>query len=302
MSASPQYKFFVCILLITNVLGCFSARAQADLDSNFNIQAYTPSVLLREEQWELKVFLNLYTQTQFFEGTEQTDLNERQNFLTVINQLTLGIAPRVNVGLEMWINATHLDEKDSSPLKTYAFSNGERSRTALSYFGPRLRIAPVRKWERFSIQSTFLFPVGDQLSGNEEKPDVFVADDRYVWINQFLYDQALGSQFQVFTQLGIWWTINRDADNPRNFRRLDLPLSVFLSYFPSDRWTIFVQNEFWSRLNQNESFSYFMQPGVGVKFQLIPGMIELESSYTNFVLGKNEGAGSTFNIGARLIR
>lgn len=303
MSKVRLYLKFSLLLGLINIISPSISPAQVSSpsDSSINIQNFTPSVLLRPEQWEVKVFSNLYTQTRFFQGTEAQDLNSRQSFLTLTNQVMTGISPRLNIGLEFWINATLLDEEDASPFKTYAFPNDEQSRVALSYFGPKIKIAPIKSLERFAIQSTFLFPIGEQLSGNDEKPDVFVADDRYLWINQFFFDRPLGAKWQLFTQLATWITFHRNADNPRNFRRLDLPISVFVSFFPSPRWTLFVSNEFWPRFNQNQSFTYFMQPGLGLKFQILPGLLEAESSYTNFILGKDEGAGSTFNIGLRLI-
>ena len=49
--------------------------------------------------------------------------------------------------------------------------------------------------------------------------------------------------------------------------------------------------------------SYFIQSGLGGKYQLIPGRLELEALYTNFWIGSDqEGAGQTFNFGVRVIR
>ncbi|NJL11964.1 MAG: hypothetical protein HC913_02455 [Microscillaceae bacterium] len=275
--------------------------AQEDEES-VNIQAYTPSVLLRPGQWEFKHFNNLYTQTKFFSGTERVSAGQRQSFLTSINQFFIGVHPKFNLGLEVWLNSTRYDSENSSAFKTYTFADNPNHRTALSYLGPKIKFAPFRNFERFSIQSTFLFPIANNLTGNEEKPGIFVADDRYLWINQFFVDWNLGEKFQVFAQVSTWLSLDRYPSDASNFRRFDLPLTAFLSYFPSPRWTIYLQQEFWNRFNQNDTFSYFYQPGLGLKFQAVPGLLELEGSYTNFLLGKNEGAGQTFNVGIRLIR
>ncbi|MEQ9008785.1 MAG: hypothetical protein RLP12_12920, partial [Ekhidna sp.] len=49
-------------------------------------------------------------------------------------------------------------------------------------------------------------------------------------------------------------------------------------------------------------FSYFIQSGIGLKYQLVPNLIELEGLYTNFWNGsEGEGAGETINLGIRLI-
>lgn len=291
-------KFSLLFFFIWNCSNLSWAQGE---EPGLNIQNYTPSVLLQEEQIEFKNFNNLYTQTQFFQGTNRVDADERQTFLTSINQIMTGIAPRVNVGFEFWINSARFDQPESSALKLFSFENNARARTVLSYFGPKLKIAPIPNWDRFAIQSTFLFPIAEDLSGSEENPNLFVANDRYLWITQFFWDKPLGARFQLFNQIATWYTLNRFSDRP-DFRKIDVPISVFLSYFPSERWTVFISQEFWSRFNRNNTFTYFYQPGIGIKFQVIPGQLELEGSYTNFILGQDEGAGNTFNIGVRLIR
>ena len=48
--------------------------------------------------------------------------------------------------------------------------------------------------------------------------------------------------------------------------------------------------------------NWFVQSGVGLKYQLVPGLIETELLYTNFWLGSvGNGAGQTFNLGVRVI-
>ena len=56
-------------------------------------------------------------------------------------------------------------------------------------------------------------------------------------------------------------------------------------------------------LFQEAFFAYFVQSGLGGKYQLIPGLMELELLYTNFWAGsEGEGAGQTYNLGIRFIQ
>jgi hypothetical protein len=59
--------------------------------------------------------------------------------------------------------------------------------------------------------------------------------------------------------------------------------------------------------DQGQSFeafnNYFVQSGLGAKYQLMPQFVELELLYTSFWAGsEGAGAGNTFNLGIRLIR
>ena len=64
---------------------------------------------------------------------------------------------------------------------------------------------------------------------------------------------------------------------------------------------LYLQNQFWPSIGSEGLPSYFVQEGLGVKYQLFKG-VELESSYTMFVIGKDTGAGQTFNLGVRILR
>ena len=67
--------------------------------------------------------------------------------------------------------------------------------------------------------------------------------------------------------------------------------SLFLSYFPNTRWTVYAMTEYFpthynATSQKGEAFySYFIQSGLGLKYQLIPNFIELEGVCTNFWMG-----------------
>jgi len=78
------------------------------------------------------------------------------------------------------------------------------------------------------------------------------------------------------------------------------PLDVFISYFVTHKFTIYIQNQIWPNIGNSGVNSYFVQEGLGIKYQLFDGF-ELEGLHTNFVYGKSAGAGQTFNIGIRFL-
>jgi hypothetical protein len=85
-------------------------------------------------------------------------------------------------------------------------------------------------------------------------------------------------------------------------------MSAFLSYFPSDKSTVYIMLQYSPRfgLNKNEKVSGFnvqgdfAQTGIGFKYQ-ISSKIGLEVLYSNFFTSANQGAGNTFNFGIRYI-
>ncbi len=276
---------------------CFTISAQAQE----NLQSYTPSILFDKGDWEFKSFQNLYTQTQSFgeRALEKEDIpSGRQTYFTSINQFLIGLNSQLNVGLDVWIKHVNYEEM------------GLNNRTAISGFGPKIKIAPFKNLERLSIQSTLLFPLAKSLEAplpNDGGPFPFLETDKTLWLTQFYYDQPINEQLQLFFQQAFWANFVRDSFRENNF--LQTQSSVFLSYFPTSRWTVYGMTEYFPTHynNQKQSFeafnSYFVQSGVGAKFQLLPNLLELELLYTNFWAGsEEEGAGSTYNLGIRLIR
>jgi hypothetical protein len=205
------------------------------------------------------------------------------------------------VGVDLWVKSVLYDNKEDSPLELFEFASTPQSRTELSTIGPRIRVNPVKEWEHFAINSTFLIPIASDQNGSESGgQEAWLAQDAYIWLSQIYYDQALGNKFQVFFQLAPWYTIQKPGENAEN--KLEIPFDIFLSYFPTKRLSFYMQQEYWPTFNvKGDLASYFFQGGLGAKFQVIPGFFELECSYTNFYYGMNSGAGQTFNLGIRLL-
>lgn len=275
-----------------------------------NLQAYTPSILFSKGDFEFKSFQNLYTQNRSFESAaSKSEKGDRQIFFTSINQFLYGLNSQVNVGFDFWINHTSLP-LSNAPNTNPDLINGDRvSQTGLSLIGPKIKIAPFKSLKRLSIQSSYLFSAtGDQenRSADSERPFFFFANDRSIWLTQFFYDLPVSDKFQLFFQQAFWYSNVRDSFRENNY--LQTQSSVFFSYFADSRWTIYGMTEYFpthynDAEQKSEAFNnWFVQSGLGLKYQLIPGLIELETLYTNFWLGSiGGGAGQTFNFGIRLI-
>ncbi|MBL4667976.1 MAG: hypothetical protein JKY30_01775 [Flavobacteriales bacterium] len=282
-----QIVFFFWLLTVT-VSG----------QENKNVQDYTPSLLISKGQTEFKLFNSLYTQNQFFnaEGTK-LDAGGRSNFFTSIMEYNYGVSSKVTLGGEIWFRSVANGVSNSSPTKVLAFTNSSQSRTGINLAGIKIKFNPIKKWEKFSVQSGLMLSViSDPQSENLDRP--FLDNNRHLWITKLLYDKKISEKFQVFTQFAAWVSIDKELDDEN--MGLATPLDVFISYFPSKKITIYLQNQFWPSLGGEGVSSYFVQEGLGLKYQLAKG-IELETSYTLFVVGKDTGAGQTFNLGVRIL-
>ncbi len=279
------------------VIAVFMLAIVAGAHAQSSLQTYTPSKLLGKGQFEAKIFNNLYYQNKAFnsEGKKEETMVGNEYYFTMLNQFLYGVNDKVNIGADLWVK--HVNKPMSE----------KESRTAVSGFGPKIKIAPFDGIKGFSIQSTFLFPIAtDQEGRNEQQNKDFLAFDRHLWINQFFYDADLSDKLQIFVQMSLWYSIVRESFVENNF--LETPVSGFLSYFPNDKWTLYAMTEYWPthynyNTQQAAAFNqYFVQSGLGVKNQLIKGKLELELLYTNFWKGsQGQGAGSTINLGFRII-
>jgi len=279
-------RFFLVLLVLV---------AQVAVGQN-NLQNYTPSILFNQGDWEYKTFQNLYTQTQEFDNNgNKSDIGRRETFFTSINQFLYGLNDQINVGLDVWVKSSNNDADDFD------------GTTGITGIGPKIKIAPFKEIPRLSIQSTFLFNTVDDPEGsNGDK--FFLEWDANLWLNQIFFDLPLNDKSQLFFQQAFWYRLTKDGSSvSKNF--LETQTSVFYSYFPTSRWTIYGMTEYFPTHydfggdRAEAFFAYFLQSGLGVKYQLVPNLIELEALYTNFWNGSEfKGAGETINLGIRVIR
>ncbi|WP_396591558.1 hypothetical protein [Allomuricauda sp. R78024] len=299
-------KNFKNYILLSGILMCsFIGFSQDDTDnqSRSNIQQYTPSKLIGKGQWDLKWFNNLYTQTEstFSDGTEP-----RQTFFTSTLEVYTGVGSnkRWNVGAIFEFRSNVV--ADRSALDVFKF-DGETgtARSGLTSFAPSVKFVPFASVSNFSIQSSFFIPLVDNetedflpVNGNG---GVFLDQNGYIWQNRFFYDHTFpGDKWQLFTELNTELSFGDKEESFAN-NSLNLTPGVFLSYFPSSKFTVLALAQHSQRLDLGNDFAQdFTALGGGVKYQLTQAL-NIEGLYTNFVRGSNTGLGETFNIGLRAI-
>jgi hypothetical protein len=289
-------KVTIFFIILTSATPGFSQEES-------NLQKYTPSILFQKGEWEVVSFFNLYTQTEARDRNgDIQNLGQRQTFLNANFQFTYGVSKngRFNIGVDFMVNRALYDSKEGSPLKV-VYGSADFNRTVVSAIGPRLKFVPIAKLPNLSIESTFLLPVAKNL----ENPQ-FVAHDRYTWWTRFFYDHKISSAWRVFLETGFLYRIGRDDSQGDFFR---IPASVFVSYFPSSKISLYTFGQYAPRFETianeiDEQFglnSWFVQVGVGMKYQLLSAL-EIEATYGNFIASRNDGAGYLLNLGLRYIK
>lgn len=267
-----------------------------DTDGGSNIQTFTPSALFGKGQFEVNKFTNIYRQTAIRDREgDKVNLNERQLFVNNLLQFTYGVSDkkRFNIGLDL--NVHHANYKPDVEGTTY-------SRTVISSIGSRIKWSPIKSLPRFSVQSSFTFPIANDLQGEESGR--FVAWDKKTWWTQFFFDRNIGSNFQLFLGADVLLRFD-DLNFEQDFFRT--PVSAFFSYFPSQKLTFYTQLQHSPAFGKQGTLSdfgqirWFTQAGLGGKYQ-VTERLQFELSYTNFFQSRADGAGQTFNVGIRYIK
>lgn len=281
----------------------FTGFSQEDEETSKSvIQEYTPSILLKKGQWDIKWFNNLYTETKAEFNGVKSDI-ARNNFFTSSVDIFTGISDnnRVNVGLLLEFRSNAINGRDA--LDVFSF-DGERStaRSGFTSFAPAIKFNPIKSVSNFTIQSAFHIPLID----NESENGVFLDQDGFIFQNRFFYDYSFASgDWQLFTELNTEY--NFGEQDSFAYNSLRLTPGVFLSYFPSSKFTVlgFVQHLQLISFGGNDlGFNDFSQDasilGGGAKYQLTD-QLNVEFLYSNFVRGNDTGLGQTFNIGLRAL-
>ncbi|WP_298900530.1 hypothetical protein [uncultured Psychroserpens sp.] len=284
------------ITLIAIVSIAFSGFAQDDQDAEKSvIQEYTPSKLLNKGQWDIKWFNNLYTQT---ESTFSNGEEPRQTFFTSTLDVFTGISEQSNFNVGLLLEFRSNVINDRSALDVFSF-DGERgtARSGFTSFAPAIKFNPIKSVSNFTIQTAFHIPLVD----NETEDNVFLDQKGFIFQNRFFYDYTFpGDKWQIFTELNTEYNFGKKEDSFAN-NSLNLTPGVFLSYFPSQKFTILGLVQHSQRIDTGNDFEQdFTAVGGGAKYQLSK-VLNIETLYTNFVRGNNTGLGQTFNIGLRAL-
>ena len=264
-----------------------------DVEEKSNIQQYTPSKLIDQGQVDVKWFNNLYTQTK----STFTDSKEpRETYFTSTLEVYTGVgeSKRWNIGtiVEFRSNVNN----DRKALDVFKFDGEDTSaRSGLTSIAPSIKFVPFKAVGNFSVQSSFFIPLVD----NESENGVFLDQKGFTWQNRFFYDYTFpGDKWQLFSELNSEYHFGDKAESFAN-NSLSLTPGIFLSYFPSAKFTVLALVQHSQRLDLGNNFAQdFTAVGGGAKYQLT-NAINLELLYTNFVRGSNTGLGETFNLGLR---
>ncbi|MGB3150198.1 MAG: hypothetical protein WBB27_06000 [Maribacter sp.] len=284
------------LFLVGALLAFFNGISQDSLQQRSNIQEYTPSKLIGTGQVDIKWFNNLYTQTKstFSDGKEP-----RESFFTSTLEFYTGVGKnnRVNLGFiaRLRSNVISSQNDERGALDVFSFSGDENSRSGLTAFAPSIKFVPFASLSNFSIQSSLFIPLID----NETENRVFLEQKGFVWQNRLFYDYTFpGNKWQLFTELTTELNFGDKEESFAN-NSLNINPGVFISYFPSSKFTVLALAQHSQRLDLGNDFAQdFTALGGGAKYQLTQAL-NIEVLYTNFVRGSNTGLGETFNIGLR---
>ncbi len=289
-----QLKSYLCMagIFFCSLIGFSQDDGQQDKS---NIQQYTPSKLIGKGQWDLKWFNNLYTQT---ESTFSNAKEPRQTFFTSTLEVYTGVGnnKRWNIGAIFEFRSNVVTGRDALDVFKFDGQTGT-ARSGLTSIAPSIKFVPFATVSNFSIQSSLFVPLVD----NESEDGVFLDQKGFIWQNRFFYDHTFpGGKWQLFTELNSELSFGDKQESFAN-NSLNLTPGLFLSYFPSSKFTILALAQHSQRLDLGNDFAQdYTALGGGLKYQLTR-VLNVEALYTNFVRGNNTGLGETFNIGLRAI-
>ena len=302
----------VIVLAITLAVGFIGFSQEDKEPARSNVQEFTPSKLLNKGQWDIKFFNSLYTQTKTTgAGTGESFDIDRQNFFTNTTEVYTGVSnnSRINVGLIVQVRANNYGGQNAFSVFDFD-NNGTDSRSGFTTIAPSIRVQPFASVPNFSITSSLYLPIF-----KDEAVPAYLDKRSTFWETKFFYDKTFGGgDWQIFTEADFGFNFGESSTDAvesgeavnigERFANnsLFLPVSAFLSYFPSAKSTLFVnaQQAFLIDLG-NEFEQNYTQLGFGGKYQLTQ-TLNLEASYGKIVRGNNfQGLGNTFSLGVRAL-
>jgi hypothetical protein len=302
-----KYTFLGLFLAIN--FSHFSQEEIIEETVKSNIQEYTPSKLLNNGQWDLKFFNSLYAQTERTDERSNSIKIPRETFFTSKLEVFTGVtkSKRFNVGVIIQTKSNTYGGAEA--LDVFKFKDDRNtSRNGLASIAPSIKIQPLKSISNFSLQTSFYIPVFEDVPGAP-----YLDKRSYVWETKFFYDKSFAAdKFQFFGEIDFGYNFGekRDDANPTSENveerfannSLTLPLSAFLSYFPSSKTTIFINGQQSFLIDLGNDFEQnYTQLGFGGKYQLTK-IFNLEASFGKIVRGNNfQGLGQTFNLGVRAL-
>lgn len=283
---------------------------------DFNIQTFTAGGLLGKGKFDLTLFNTLYTETKSnWLGMNTSGF--RATFVTHLFQFTYGItkSKRLNLGFDLYLrnNGRSVDPSIKGLAPAFQYANTDSTRFGLTSVGIRLKWQPFKTVRNFTIQSTLSGPVipnpeGIYIAAGDPGNRSWADWNRLIWWNQFFIDKTY-SKIQIFAEADLLF---RFGYQKHQIQALDIPLNLFVSYFATSKFTVYVMTQHVPRLTYISGAEdpiktdwvvpmNYTASGAGLKYA-ITSNLNLEVLYTNFWRGKNTGLGSTFNLGIKYVR
>ncbi|MEM1138208.1 MAG: DUF547 domain-containing protein, partial [Bacteroidota bacterium] len=288
-----------------------------------NLTNFTPSQLFALGQYEVQSFSTIYSQTgtRDRDGTE-TLSSSRLSIFTSRLSTNWGVTKSkwLNVGVDLFISGGSNGPIDNSSILQHFGGNTTAREYAITATRFVAKFNPVRKLPFFSVQLGVQVPLASNPEARGED-NVFIALNRYVFSSQFFYDLKISDKFRLFYELNGQILPKRNDQVFIPTTLIDLPSTLFVNYFPTNRINLFVMGQYAPRYGKTNTFDdredkfgllqSITQLGAGAKYQLTR-QLGLEFSYANFVGGKgftdpnatgvNVGNGSMLNFGIRFIK
>ncbi|MFP2997469.1 hypothetical protein ABN763_16245 [Spongiivirga sp. MCCC 1A20706] len=311
------------ILALGLLLATSFAFGQDDDDNQGSvIQTLTPSKLIAKGQYDIKWFNNLYTETKDLFGPNGSERDiARNTFFTSTVEAYTGVSEnkRVNLGLILEFRSNVIGGRDALDVFKFDGESGS-ARSGFTSIAPSIKFVPFKNVGNFSIQSSLFIPLVDQETedglvdlntGVTQRNAVFLDQNGWIWQNRFFYDYTFpGNKWQIFSEINSEFNFGNEAEGDANGNTIEgsfannslrLTPGVFLSYFPSSKFTVLGLVQHSQLIDLGNDFSQdFTAVGGGAKYQLT-NELNVEALYTNFVRGNDTGLGQTFNLGLRAV-
>jgi len=305
-----KLTLFLTLIFLGTAVYAQDDQDQDSDDGGSVIQNLTPSKLIGKGQIDIKWFNNLFTQTrENFRGEVGTITTPRQNFFTSTLDAFFGVSDnkRINLGLVLEFRSNTVGGRGAFDVFQFDGEAGT-ARSGLTSIAPSIKFVPFKNVGNFSIQTSLVIPVIE----SEFDQGVFFDQDGFTFQNRFFYDLPLGGNkaWQLFFDLNTEFNFGDDlifdtgdGRSEGSFANDSLRLTpgVFLSYFPSSKFTIqgFVQH--FQLIDLGNNFEQDLTAsGAGVKYQLTK-QLNIEGLVSYFFRGNDTGLGESYNIGLRYV-
>lgn len=286
-------------------------------NADLNLQTYNAGSLLKKGQLDVTLFNSIYTEN---ENNWQGEVYSgyRTTFASSLIQMTYGVSKsaRINMALDISLkgSGTSRNNNEYSQIsRAFDFRNDDTTRFGVSYIAPKIKIQPFKNVDEFTLQSSFNIVLPQHPEGYTN-PDgtgdgnlYWIEWDRYVWWTQLFYSKTiLNDKFQVFGEFDFLF---RFANSSTKITHVDLPASLFFSYFPTKKITAYTMIQHVPRFVYDTGdptktdwivSANYSQYGLGFKYQF-SSRFNLELLYSNFFSAQNNGLGETYNLGLKYI-